>query len=70
MAEDNPLRLLWGFKAIGAYVGVDDRKAQYLVRSGKLPAKKVGKNYVSSETVLSEHLEGQLRACFPHGEGK
>jgi hypothetical protein len=57
MAEDNPLRLLWGFKAIGAYVGVDDRKAQYLVRSGKLPAKKVGKNYVSSEADLRSALQ-------------
>jgi hypothetical protein len=40
------------------------------VKSGRLPAAKVGKQWCASETVLTEHLEGQLRACIPHGEAK
>ncbi len=62
------LRLLWGFRAIGDFIGTDDRKAQYLVKAGKLPATKIGKQWCASETVLTEHLEGQLRSCLPSGE--
>lgn len=65
-----PVRLRWGFRAIGDFIGTDDRKAQYLVKSGKLPAAKVGKQWCASESVLREHLEGRLRACLPHGEAK
>jgi hypothetical protein len=69
-ALENPLKLRWGFRSIGEFIGTDERKAQYLVKSGRLPAAKVGKQWCASETVLTEHLEGQLRACIPHGEAK
>jgi hypothetical protein len=65
-AVENPLKLRWGFRSIGE----NERKAQYLVKSGWLPAAKVGKQWCASETVHTEHLESQLRACFPHGEAK
>jgi hypothetical protein len=69
-ALENPLRLRWGFRSIGEFIGTDERKAEYLVKSGRLPAAKVGKQYCASETVLTEHLEAQLRTCLPQGEGK
>jgi excisionase family DNA binding protein len=68
--QENPLKLRWGFRSIGEFIGTDDRKAQYLVKSGRLPAAKVGKQWCASETALAAHLEGQLRACLPHGEVK
>jgi hypothetical protein len=67
---ENPLKLRWGFRSIGEFIGTDERKAQYLVKSGRLPAAKVGKQWCASETVLTAHLEGQLRSCLPHGEVK
>jgi hypothetical protein len=69
-ALENPLKLRWGFRSIGEFLGIDDRKAEYLVKSGRLPAAKVSKQWCASETVLTEHLEGQLRTCLPHGEVK
>jgi excisionase family DNA binding protein len=69
-ALENPLKLRWGFRSIGEFLGIDDRKAEYLVKSGRLPAAKVGKQWCASETVLTEHLEGQLRACLPYGKAK
>jgi hypothetical protein len=38
----NPLKLRWGFRSIGEFIGTDERKAEYLVKSGRLPAAKVG----------------------------
>ena len=69
-ALENPLKLRWGFRSIGEFLGIDDRKAEYLVKSGRLPAAKVGKQWCASEPVLIEHLEGQLRTCLPHREVK
>jgi excisionase family DNA binding protein len=67
---ENPLKLRWGFRSIGEFIGTDDRKAEYLVKSGRLPAAKVGKQWCASETVLTEYLESQLRTCLSHGETK
>lgn len=65
--EENPLKLRWGFRSIGEFIGTNERKAEYLVKAGKLPAAKIGKKWCVSETVLTEHIESQLRA---HGEAK
>ena len=67
---ENPLKLRWGFRSIGEFIGTDERKAQYLVKSGRLPAAKVGKQWCASETALTAHLEGQLRVCLPHEGAK
>jgi hypothetical protein len=37
-ALENPLKLKWGFRSIGEFIETDERKAQYLVKSGRLPA--------------------------------
>jgi hypothetical protein len=65
-ALENPLKLRWGFQSIGEFIGRSERETEYLVKTGKLPAKKVGKMWCSSEPVLTEHLESQLRTCLPH----
>jgi excisionase family DNA binding protein len=64
-ALENPLKLRWGFRSIGEFLGIDDRKVEYLIKLGRLPAAKVGKQWCASETALTEHLEGRLRACLP-----
>ena len=69
-ALENPLKLRWGFRSIGEFLGIDDRKVEYLIKSVRLPAAKVGKQWCASETVLTAHLESQLRSCLPHEEAK
>jgi len=59
-ALENPLKLRWGFRSIGEFIGTDERKAQYLVKSGRLPAAKVGKQRCASETVLSSALASRM----------
>jgi hypothetical protein len=67
---ENPLKLRWGFRSIGEFIGCDDRKAEHLIKSGRLPAAKVGKQWCASEFALRECLESQLRSCLPHLEAK
>ncbi len=44
--------LIWGAKAIGAEIGVDDRRAFYLLERGEIPAKKVGGKWVAERSKL------------------
>jgi hypothetical protein len=52
---------VWGAEAIGEEIGVDERKARHLLISGLIPAKKVGRVYVSTKRQLRE-------AVTPDGE--
>jgi hypothetical protein len=53
--HDN-LDLIWGATAIGRELNLPSRKVFYLLESGRLPAKKVGRSWVTSRTAL--------RQCF------
>jgi hypothetical protein len=50
------LDILWGAAAIGAYIGKSDRGAFHLLETGKLPARKVGAQWVSSKGELAAAL--------------
>ena len=50
--------LKWGAKAIGECIGVDARRAYYLLETGEIPGRKIGGKWVSSETVLLDHIIG------------
>jgi hypothetical protein len=39
-SNGQPLRVIWGAKAIGAYIGLPTRKAFYLLEKGLLPGEK------------------------------
>jgi len=53
---ENPLDLLWGVKTIGAEVGLPDRKVFYMLEAGLLPARKVGRAWVTTKTALRDAL--------------
>lgn len=56
ITETQKLELIWGAAAIADELGVDRRKAFYLLEKGSLPAKKVQGRWVVER--------GKLRAFF------
>jgi hypothetical protein len=48
--------LLWGCEAIGAEIGVDTQRANYMLAHRQIPGKKIGSYWCSSRR--------QLRAAF------
>jgi hypothetical protein len=59
-AKEN-LDLLWGASAIAAYIGVDQRRAFYVLEEGRIPAKRIGSRWVASCQKLREHFLGEGR---------
>ncbi len=49
---------LWGAKAIGDELGLPERKAFYLLEKGLLPARKIGRIWVSTRKQLRALVEG------------
>ena len=63
MSPDNdPDRVLWGAKAIGAEVDRTERQAFYLLEVGLLPGTKIGKTWTSTPRRLREHILGETAA--------
>jgi hypothetical protein len=50
--------LIWGAAAIGAEIGVDERKAFYLLARRFIPARKVGRLWAASRRELRAALCG------------
>ncbi len=48
--------LLWGAQAIGDAIGVNRRRAFFLLANGRLPARRVGKKWVASRAALHAYL--------------
>jgi hypothetical protein len=55
--------LIWGAKHIGAEIGVDERKAFYLLDQGHIPARKIGSLWVASRRQLRAALCGDETAA-------
>ena len=53
---DRKPKLIWGAKAIGETIGVKQRKAFYLLQNDRIPAKKIGEEWVAEENQLIEFL--------------
>jgi hypothetical protein len=51
--------LLWGGRAIAAEIGVNTRKAFYLLDTGAIPARKVNGLWVASRWKLRAHFLGE-----------
>ena len=60
--ESPSLDLVWGAGPIGKVVGLNKRQVFHLLESGRLPAKKVGGKWVSSEGALRYHFREVLMA--------
>jgi hypothetical protein len=51
----NP-EILWGAKAIGACIGKSQRATFHMLEEGKLPCKKLGKQWVATRRQLLDAL--------------
>lgn len=47
--------VLEGAEAIGKFIGVNRRRAHYLLERHEIPAGKVGSRWVASKSALTEH---------------
>lgn len=57
------LSLVWGARDIAAMIGVSQRKCFYLLESGKLPARKVGKRWVAERGALRDFFTPTVENC-------
>jgi hypothetical protein len=56
--EGNP-DIVWGAAAIAAVIRRNERQTFYMLETGALPAKKIGKQWVASRQKLIEALTGK-----------
>jgi hypothetical protein len=49
-------RMIWGAEAIAQVIGVKKQKAYYLLQRGRIPARKVGDEWVAEEGKLLAYL--------------
>ena len=52
--------LRWGTEAIAEEVGLPERVAYHLLRTGVLPGQKIGGKWCSSRSALRKHFAGVL----------
>jgi hypothetical protein len=50
--------IVWGARAIGEVANVSEKKSFYLLETGKIPAKKIGDQWVGSRKKIRQHLIG------------
>jgi hypothetical protein len=50
---------IWGAREIGAVLNRSERKTYYMLEAGLLPAKKIGKTWVSSRRQLLALVQGE-----------
>jgi hypothetical protein len=50
---------IWGTEAISAVINLTPRQTFYLLEHGRLPARKVGKRWTASVSVLRQYLAGE-----------
>ena len=57
--KDQMPGVLWGAKAIAAYIKQTPRQTYYLLESGQLPAQRLGQRWVTTKARIRAHLNGQ-----------
>jgi hypothetical protein len=55
----NPLGAVWGARNIGQRIGKNERAAFYLLESGRVPGRKVGAQWCSTDEQLIAYLRGE-----------
>lgn len=58
--DSERLDLVWGAAAIASRLNLSKRQTFHLLETGKLPAKKIGKHWVSSRHALKNHFADLL----------
>ena len=51
---------IWGARAIGERLGVNERVAFYMLESGRVPARKVGRKWVTTEQKIRDFLAADV----------
>ena len=51
------LRPIWGCAAIAKAIGKSERSTFHLLEAGRLPARKIGRQWVSTEQALRQAIE-------------
>jgi len=54
--QTESLDLLWGAKAIGQFIGIDERAVWYQADRGLLPVKRQGRLLTASKAALRKHF--------------
>lgn len=58
MSVENDLGIVWGAEDIAKAIGVNRRRAFYLLENGDLPARKVGGRWCVTRDQLQRFFEG------------
>ena len=53
-----PGNVLWGAKAIGEEIGKNTRQTFYVLETGRLPAQRIGRQWVTTRAQLKAWLAG------------
>jgi hypothetical protein len=61
--QGQSLDLVWGAKNIGAEIGKTEKAAFHLLERGLIPARKVGRQWVSDRASLKRRLTGDGEAA-------
>ncbi|RWD51226.1 MAG: hypothetical protein EOS25_13960 [Mesorhizobium sp.] len=56
-APADTLDLLWGAKAISDFIGLPRHRTHYLIYSGKLPVKRIGKQILASKSAMRAYFK-------------
>ena len=51
-SNNTELDLIWGTKAIASEINLTERQTFYMLETGKLPARKIGRKWVANRKVL------------------
>jgi hypothetical protein len=54
----DPDDLCWGAAAIASAIGIDKRRAYYLLERKKIPARQIGRTWVASKRALYAYIVG------------
>jgi len=59
------LDVLYGAEEIAAFINRDVRQTFYMLETGLLPAKKIGKQWTTTRTLLRQHFEEGVTVATP-----
>ena len=55
--QSDQLDIIWGAKAIGDFIGLNERQVWYLADRGLLPVKRQGRLLIASRSKLREYFD-------------
>ena len=62
-ATHEGLKLIWGCRAIARRIGKSERQTYYLLEQELIPAKKIGREWCTTENALHRHFAVTVQAA-------